>query len=51
MTEGHRTHERPRPRTRAAAHFARTGCILPGHAGEVAAYLKERREAEVEYGN
>jgi len=41
MTERHRTHERPRPRTRAVAHFTRTGCILPGHAAEVAAYRQE----------
>lgn len=29
----------PRPRTRAEAHFARTGCILPGHQGEIAGYI------------
>lgn len=29
-------------RTRAVAHFERTGCILPGHQGEIAQYLAER---------
>jgi hypothetical protein len=32
-------------RTKAEAHFARTGAILPGHAGDVADFLKRRREA------
>jgi len=40
MTERHHV----RPQTRAAAHFARTGCTLPGHGAEVAVFLQRRRE-------
>ena len=31
-----------KPRTRAVAHFERTGCIIPGHQAEIAGYLAER---------
>jgi len=32
--------------TKAVAHFERTGCIMPGHAGEIAAYLAKRNTDE-----
>ncbi|AGM11789.1 hypothetical protein M201_gp15 [Haloarcula californiae tailed virus 2] len=44
MAEGHRT--RPRARSRAVAHWQRTGCILPGTAGEVAAYRARSQEVQ-----
>lgn len=28
--------------TAAVAHFKRTGCILPGHASEIAEWLSEK---------
>lgn len=54
MTERHRTpspshgqereqaqQARPRPTSKAVAHWARTGTIIPGHEAEVAAYISE----------
>ena len=32
--------------TKAIKHFKRTGCILPGHAGEIAAYIKENNHED-----
>lgn len=31
--------------SRAVEHYKRTGCIIPGHADEVAAFLAERRRS------
>ena len=28
--------------TKAIKHFERTGCILPGHAGEIAEWLSKK---------
>lgn len=35
-----------RHRSKGVAHFCRTGVILPGYAGEVAAYLARRRDVD-----
>jgi len=34
--------------TAAVAHFKRTGCILPSHAGEIARYLAENNSEDNE---
>lgn len=41
---GHRERERPRPRTVAAAYWARTGIIIPGCQGVVARYRQRLTE-------